>query len=185
MSKSLEAIFTASSLIRDQWMSTELAVREVLAFERNFGRKHLKLACHAALPLILTPELINLIHINFLDNQQIPWVAEIDFLLSPLCRPIDESLYEVEPSVREVLLVELENQFGWHRLFEISKFLLVYLDRKPDIKQREEIKRCQWWIKSHSLTNGTGTPKKWRGISGRDGFAATDGDGKSFPQRNA
>ncbi len=146
MSKSLEAIFTASSLIRDQWMSTELAVREVLAFERNFGRKHLKLACHAALPLILTPELINLIHINFLDNQQIPWVAEIDFLLSPLCRPIDESLYEVEPSVREVLLVELENQFGWHRPFEISKFLLVYLYRKPDLKQREEIVRCQWWI---------------------------------------
>lgn len=146
MNKTLEAIITAPSLVREKWLSSELAVREVLAFERRFGSKHLMLACHAALPLILTPQLINLIHINFLDGEQIPWVAEVDFLLSPLCRPIDEGLFEVEPSIREVLLVELENQFDWQRPLEIAKFLSVYVEQKPDPKQQSEVYRTQSWI---------------------------------------
>src|SRR4028118_289586 len=146
MSKTLEAIITAPSLVREQWLSPELAVREVLAFERRFGSKHLMLACHAALPLILTPELLNLIHINFLEEEQIPWVAEVDFLLSPLCRPIDEGLFEVEPSIREVLLVELENQFGFERPFGLAKFLQFYLNHKSGYKQRLEITSTQQWI---------------------------------------
>lgn len=146
MSKTLEEIIAAPSLVREQWLSPELAVREVLAFERRFGSKHLMLACHAALPLILTPELLNLIHINFLEEEQIPWVAEVDFLLSPLCRPIDEGLFEVEPSIREVLLVELENQFGFERPFGLAKFLQVYLAHKSGWKQRSEVTRTQQWI---------------------------------------
>jgi hypothetical protein len=146
MSKTLEEIIAAPSLVREQWLSTELAVREVLAFERRFGSKHLMLACHAALPLILTPELLNLIHINFLDEEQIPWIAEADFLLSPLCRPIDEGLFEVEPSIREVLLVELENQFGFERPFGLAKFLQFYLNHKSGYKQRSEITSTQRWI---------------------------------------
>jgi hypothetical protein len=55
MSKTLEEIITSPSLVRENWLPTELAVREVLAFERRFGLRHLKLACHAALPLILSP----------------------------------------------------------------------------------------------------------------------------------
>ncbi len=146
MSKtSLQAVIASPSLVREQWLSTELAVRFVLAFERRFGSKHLKLACHAALPLILTPELMNLIRINFLEEEQIPWVAEVDFLLSPLCRPIGEGLYEVEPSVREVLLVELEN-FDWERPFQLAEFLGLYLDTKSDLPQREEVTRTQRWI---------------------------------------
>lgn len=144
MSKTIEAIITAPNLIREQWLSPELAVREVLAFERRFGAKHLMLACHAALPLILTPTLLNLIQINFLEEKQIPWVAEVDFLLSPLCRPIDEGLFEVEPSVREVLLVELENQFSWERPFELAKFLQFYLDHQS--MSPPEITRTQRWI---------------------------------------
>jgi Signal transduction histidine kinase regulating C4-dicarboxylate transport system len=146
MSKTLEAIITAPSLVREQWLSPELAVREVLAFERRFGSKHLMLACHAALPLILTPELLNLIHINFLEEEQIPWVAEVDFLLSPLCRPIDEGLFEVEPSIREVLLVDLENQLGFERPLRLAEFLQFYLAHKSGLKQGSEITRTQRWI---------------------------------------
>jgi hypothetical protein len=134
MSKTFEDIITAPSIVREQWLSPELAVREVLAFERRFGSKHLMLACHAALPLILTPELLNLIHINFLEEEQISWVAEVDFLLSPLCRPIDESLFEVEPSIREVLLVDMENQFGFERPLRLAEFLQFYLDAQVWIK---------------------------------------------------
>jgi len=141
----IEAIIATPSLVREQWLSSELAVREVLAFERRFGSKHLLLACHAALPLILTPELLNLIRINFLEEEQIPWVAEVDFILSSLCRPIDEGLFEVEPSVREVLLVELENR-GFERPFELAKFLQVYLVHQSGWEQRSEVTRIQWWI---------------------------------------
>jgi hypothetical protein len=142
----LEEIITSPSLVRENWLPTELAVREVLAFERRFGLRHLKLACHAALPLILSPELVNLIHLNFLEGEGIPWVAEVDLLLSPLCRPVDEGLYEVEPAIREVLLVELENQFGWERPFTLAKFLEFYLARKSGLKLRPQIIQTQRWI---------------------------------------
>ncbi|NES00714.1 MAG: GAF domain-containing protein, partial [Symploca sp. SIO1B1] len=65
---------------------------------------------------------------------------------SPLCRPIDEGLYEVEPSVREVLLVELENQFGFERPFGLAKFLKFYLAHKFGLQLRSEIIRTQRWI---------------------------------------
>ena len=146
MSKTFEEIIAAPSLVREQWLPTELAVREVLAFERRFGSKHLMLACHAALPLILTPELVNLIHVNFLGEEQISWVAEVDFLLSSLCRPIDDGLFEVEPSIREVLLVELENQFGFERPFRLAEFLQFYLVQKSGLKLRSEVVRTQYWI---------------------------------------
>ncbi|MCP4542434.1 MAG: tetratricopeptide repeat protein [Chloroflexi bacterium] len=148
MPDTLETILSGPSIIRKRWLPTEAAVQEIVAFEQRLGPKHLWLACHAALPLILTPELVNLIHINFLDRERIPWIAEIDFLLSPLCRPIDEDqiYYEVEPSVREVLLVELENRFGWQRPLELSNFLLTYLVKKPNWRQRPDVTRTHKWI---------------------------------------
>ncbi len=146
MADTLETILSGPSIIRERWLSTEMAVQEVVAFERRFGPKHLWLACHAALPLIITPELLNLLHLNFLDKEKIPWIAETDFLLSPLCRPIDEGLYEVEPGVREVLLVELENRFGWQRPLELANFLLAYLAKKPDRRQQPDITRTHQWI---------------------------------------
>ncbi|KST66732.1 tetratricopeptide repeat protein [Mastigocoleus testarum] len=140
MTKTLEAV------VRRRWLPPEYAVREVVAFERRFGKKHLALACHAALPLILTPELVNLIRINFLDTEDISWIAESDLLLSPLCRPIQEDIYEVEPCVREVLLVELEEKFPWRRPFQLAEFLHFYLDKQPDWKLRAELTRTQKWI---------------------------------------
>ncbi|NEO48624.1 MAG: hypothetical protein F6K55_32795 [Moorea sp. SIO4A3] len=140
MTKTLEA------LVRRRWLSPEDAVREVVAFERRFGEKHLRLACHCGLLLILTPELVNLVRINFLDGENIPWIAESDLLLSSLCRPLQEVIYEVEPCVREVLLVELENKFGWKRPFEIAEFLWFYLDKQPDIQEHPGLRRTQLWI---------------------------------------
>ena len=42
---------------------------------------------YAALPLILTPELLNYLRNHFLRDK-VPWVAEVDLLLSELCRPV-------------------------------------------------------------------------------------------------
>ncbi len=150
MSKTLQSIITSPSLVREQWLSPEVAVRTVLAFERRFGKRHLELACHAALPSMLTPQLINLIHVNFLDDRQIDWIAEVDFLLSQLCCSIDEGLYEIEPCVREVLLVELANLYGQQRAEEvkqeIARFLWVYSHQKPEVGLRLEIRQTHEWI---------------------------------------
>jgi hypothetical protein len=138
MTKTLEAV------VRRRWLSPEEAVREVVAFERRFGEEHLKLACHCGLLLILTPELVNLVRVNFLED--IPWIAESNFLLSSLCRPLQEGIYEVEPCIREVLLVELENKFGWQRPFELAEFLWYFLDKQGSRKQRPEFKQVQQWV---------------------------------------
>ncbi|MBA3534751.1 MAG: hypothetical protein H0T73_22795 [Ardenticatenales bacterium] len=135
-----------SSPVRERWLPLDVAAREVVAFERRFGPGHLALACHAALPLLLTPELLNLIHLNFLEEENIPWVAEADLLLSALCRPIDEGLYEVEPGIREVLLAELEEQFGWQRPQEIAGFLLSYLAKRPTWHSQAEATNTVRWI---------------------------------------
>ncbi len=124
-----DPVINGPNLVRQRWLPTRLAAREIVAFERRFGRQHLYLACHAALPLILTPELVNLIHINFEETINVPWFAESDFLLSALCRPLDEGFFEVEPGVREVLLAELQRQFGSDRPLEIADFLLTYLEK--------------------------------------------------------
>src|SRR6266567_2741508 len=142
----LQTIISSPSLIREGWLSSEMAVRKVMAFKRHFGSKHLLFACHAALTWILSPELLNLIRINFLDNQNIPWVAEADFLLSSLCSQFDNNLFEVEPRIREVLLIELENETNWQRPLELAEFLQVYLTKKPHWKMPPDIIRTQWWI---------------------------------------
>jgi len=134
------------SVVRGRWLSPEIAMREVEAFSKKFGAKHLALACHGALPLIITPELLNLIHINFLDAMNIAWIAEADIALSPLCRPVDEGVYEFEPSVREVLLTELEKRFGKARTLELADFLMIYLERRHDRRHDRDIARSYRWI---------------------------------------
>ncbi len=148
MPDNLETILTGQSLIRQRWLPQKTAIRYILGFERRFGTQHLHLACHAAFPLLLTPELLNLIHINFRELEHIPWIAESDFLLSPLCRPVDETsgLFEVEPGIQQVLLAELEHQFGRRRPFELANFLLAYIANKPDWKEQAHVMRTHQWI---------------------------------------
>ena len=137
---------TIEAVVRKLWLSPENAVEEVLRFERRFGEENFKLACHCGLFLILTPELVNLIRINFLDEENIPWIGESNFLLSSLCRPLQEGVYEVEPCVREVLLGELEDKFSWRRPFELAEFLWFYLDKQGERKPSGELRMVQEWI---------------------------------------
>ena len=137
---------TIEAVVRKLWLSPENAVEEVVRFERRFGEENFKLACHCGLFLILTPELVNLIRINFLDEENISWIGESNFLLSSLCRPLQEGVYEVEPCIREVLLEELEDKFGWRRPFELAEFLWFYLDKQGERKPSGELRMVQEWI---------------------------------------
>jgi hypothetical protein len=148
MSDAFKEIALQQSIIREQWLSLDMAVQEIVSFERLFGEGHFLLACHAALPSLLTPELLHLIRLNFLDQKRpfVPAIAEMDFLLSPLCRPADDSLFEVEPMIREALLFELEDRYGWLRLQEIANFLLQYLRKQANKKYSLSVKQSHEWI---------------------------------------
>ena len=139
-------LLAAPGPVQQNWLPQEDAIREVLAYAGRFGRKHLRLACHAALPMLVTPELVNLIRLNFLGEEQIPWYAEADFLLSHLCKAVDPGIYAVEPRVRQVLLVQLEKEYGWQRLQALADFLLAYLNKNPDLPTRRTLRRTHQWV---------------------------------------
>ena len=69
-------------------------------FGSRFGDDHLLIACHAALPLVLTPELLSFLRTKFL-LKQVPWIAEADLLLSDLCNEIGRDLYAIELPMRD------------------------------------------------------------------------------------
>ena len=146
MSSQTQLSTNKSSPVRKHWLPLDLAVHEVITFESHFGPQCLKLACHAALPSIVSPQLLNLIHINFLSDESISWLSEIDFLLSPLCRSIGEELFEIEPSIREVLMFELEKEYGIQRRNQIAQFYHYYLSQTFNRNQNLEIVLMQQWF---------------------------------------
>lgn len=117
----------------------QTAQRRIKEFERKFGRNTLHLAYHAALPVALNSELVHLLRINFfLDSPSpLPYMAEIELLLSGLCQEIGEDLYEIEKAVRNELLKGLVTEYGYERLRKVAALLWQYTERQaatPDIR---------------------------------------------------
>lgn len=106
----------------------ERASHAIDRFVRDFQPVYRLLAQHLALPLVLTPELVNFIRNRFLRADGVPWVAEVDVLLSDLCRPAGFELYVMSSAVRSRLLGQLEQdeRFGRQRLEAIARSLMTY-----------------------------------------------------------
>ncbi len=143
---SANASFADGGPIRARWLDPKAAREEVVRFGRRFGPEAFLLATHVALPLVLTPELVHLIRVNFLGPFGVPAVAEVDLLLSPLCRPLDEPMYEMEPQVRDVLLETLREEFGDVRLAELVEFLLAYRRETPEAEQSADEAEAHKWV---------------------------------------
>lgn len=125
----------------------EKAVERIAAFAQQFGEPHVTLACHAAFPLVLTPDLLYDIWANFVPRA--PWTAVADVLLSPLCREVGNELYEIDIATRELLLEELNNdeRFGRRCLEELAGFLTNYVAQQIDSADSEtsNLARVQRW----------------------------------------
>jgi formylglycine-generating enzyme required for sulfatase activity len=78
-------------------------------FVRRFDPSYRLLAMYAAMPVVLTPELLGYLRVEFLRGQ-VAWIGEADLLLSDLCRSVGYEQYVLQPEVRDVLLAELEEQ---------------------------------------------------------------------------
>jgi RNA polymerase sigma factor (sigma-70 family) len=126
-------------------MSSTLAEKRVNDFERKYGEVALQLAYHAALPVALNADLLHLLRINFfLDPPTaLPYTAEFELLLSPLCQEIDEGLYEIEPEIRDILLQGLCSIDRGQRIKDVATLLWQYVDRDAVWIDRVELERAQ------------------------------------------
>jgi len=95
-------------------------------FVRRFDESYRLLAYYAALPLILTPELLNYLRNRFLKGK-VPWVAEVDLLLSDLCKQVGAEQYVMDTAVRACLVQEMEERLGLPRIQEVAVLLIRYL----------------------------------------------------------
>ncbi|NEQ89097.1 MAG: formylglycine-generating enzyme family protein, partial [Moorea sp. SIO2I5] len=52
-------------------LTEEIAKQQIERFVARFEPNYRYLACHCALPLVLTPELVNYIRVQFLLNEEV------------------------------------------------------------------------------------------------------------------
>ena len=125
----------------------EVAIEQVVGFAQQFGKAHFHLACHAAFPLALTPDLLYQVWARFVDYA--PWTAVAHLLLSQLCHETGHELYEMTTSVRDVLLTELkeDERFGKQRIEELANFLIGYVIRQleGDNANKQDLTQAQHW----------------------------------------
>lgn len=133
---------------------TRSATRRIESFRQRFGDGHFCLACHAALPLALTPDLLYSLWANFQQDRQgeaieIPWIAVADLMLSNLCQEVGNELYEMDALIRDELLTQLQgdSRFGLERLRELADFVMAYVEQQlesPDLDVRDLATGQQW-----------------------------------------
>ena len=102
-----------------------------------------------------------MLRINFfLDPPEpLPYRVEFEFLLSSLCRQVDEGLYEIEPDVRSFLLEGLTREYGTQRLQEISTLLWQYIEHYAPWSNRVGLERAQQLTALNFLDSGKAS--KW------------------------
>jgi formylglycine-generating enzyme required for sulfatase activity len=123
------------NLVKDK----EKAKDKIIRFAQKWGQKHLDLACHAAFPLAVTPELLYCLRENFLP--QCPWIAVADLILSPLCDPVGDELYEMDGVIRDLLLKRLveDNRFEQKRLNQLADFMGAYIESQLPTSPRADL----------------------------------------------
>ena len=120
------------------------AERRVDRFVARFEPTYYDLLCHTALPLVLTPELVSYLRNEFLRG--IPWIAEVDLLLSDLCSPVGYELYSMDTDIRAYLLKKRSDTFNELRMQEVANLLISYvsyLAENSSLSDRE-LESQQW-----------------------------------------
>jgi TIR domain len=123
------------------------ADRRIDRFVSRFGypEGYRRLAEHAALPLVLTPELLHYLRNAFLRGE-VPWVSEADLLLSDLCDEVGYEQYVMDPPVRARLVAALRDR-NEGRLKEVARLVAQYLRRfeKTTLPLGRDSLQAQQW----------------------------------------
>ena len=135
-------------MMTEQEFERQIAPQKAALFERQFGENYRLLAYHAALPLVLTPELLHYLRTEFLLDL-VPWEAEADLLLSDLCSQVGYELYAMDTAVRSYLLEEMQkdDRIPPDRMQAVAQVLISYVTYLSHINpgQREREIQAQRW----------------------------------------
>jgi formylglycine-generating enzyme required for sulfatase activity len=135
-------------MTQEQDFLRQVAAQKVALFERQFGENYRLLTYHAALPLVLTPELVHYLRTEFLLDT-VPWDAEADLLLSDLCSQVGYELYVMDTAVRSYLLAEMKQdpQIPADRMQAVARVLISYVTYLSQINpgQRQREIQAQRW----------------------------------------
>lgn len=104
--------------------SLESAQWRLDRFVRQFGPEYRSLVQVAAVPIVLTPELVGYLRGQFLPG--VSWVAEADLLLSELCRSVGYERYVMDSGVQSIALQALDIQKPG-QVEEIARLLVGYV----------------------------------------------------------
>ncbi|WP_293058702.1 MULTISPECIES: formylglycine-generating enzyme family protein [unclassified Moorena] len=132
----------------EQWHQ-QAAQQAVERFVKRFDESYRVLAYHAALPLVLTPELVNYLRNQFLRNENVPWVAEVDLLLSDLCSQVGYELYAMDTHIRGYLLEQMKQdpRFGKPRMQQVAQVLINYVKYLSHLhpgRKQKELEAQRW-----------------------------------------
>ena len=118
---------------------------QIDTFLMRFGNDYQALLDYAAIPVVVTPELLNYLRMEF--TPKLPWVAEVDLLLSDLFRVVGYEQYAMQSYVRAVLLDGLDARIGKGRMEAAAKLLIGYVAQlkqdNPYLSDRE-LQRQRW-----------------------------------------
>jgi len=134
-----------SSILKQR--EQEYAQQAVDRFVRRFEPSYRRLVYYAALPLVLTPELVNYLRNQFLREENVPWVAEVDLLLSDLCSQVGHELYAMDTAVRAYALSAMRQEVGIKRMQDVARLLISYvqqLSRTNPYIGKHELQAQQW-----------------------------------------
>lgn len=132
---------TPSSLEQEQ------AKQRVGRFVRRFQPSYRLLAYYAALPLVLTPDLLHYLRVQFLRGSGVPWVGEVDLLLSELCRPVGYEQYAMDTAVRAALYEAMEQELGQPKIVKAAQLLVRYVTQMAQTNpylSDHELRSQQW-----------------------------------------
>ncbi|PHN01197.1 caspase family protein [Flavilitoribacter nigricans] len=135
--------------------------RYVEAFYQEYRFGHFLLTAYAAVPALLTPDLLYKLWQNFHQyrwagrTERIHRVAVSDLLLSPLCREVGFELYEMDAGIRQAFL-DWQQRIAGEPLWQdrhlatvksIAEFLEEYHARPNPARQRwgEAYEELQQW----------------------------------------
>jgi formylglycine-generating enzyme required for sulfatase activity len=151
-----------------------LVERRIKALAERAGEAAIGLACHAALPVALTPRFLHLLRVNFfLDPpERISWEEDVEarLLLSSLCTEIGDGLYEIDPLVRPWLLAQLGKRYGSTRLQDVATLLWQYSELQDAWNGAENLRHAQQFSAASFLE-----PEKARAVLAEADSATAQG----------
>lgn len=131
------------------------AYQSLAKFYQTHGTASFYFLCHVALPLFFRLDWLHHLWANFRGDiaqkirQDVSYHTIADVLQTPFLATVGKETYELENTVRDFLLSELESEFGEAHLHKLATFLYQYADKcVPKGYEQEAYHLSAWSVKN-------------------------------------